>query len=70
MKLFEYQAKELLKEYGIPIPRSELARNLTEAIAAFRRLPHPVVLKSQVLADLPPSWLRLLSRMRQRCTSR
>ena len=50
MKLFEYQAKELLKEYGIPIPRSELARNLREAIAAFRRLPHPVVLKSQVLA--------------------
>jgi len=50
VKLFEYQAKELLKEYGIPIPRSELARNLTEAIAAFRRLPHPVVLKSQVLA--------------------
>jgi len=50
VKLFEYQAKELLKEYGIPIPRSELARNLREAIAAFRRLPHPVVLKSQVLA--------------------
>ena len=50
MKLFEYQAKELLERYNIPVPRSELAHNLREAIAAFRRLHHTVVLKSQVLA--------------------
>jgi len=50
VKLFEYQAKELLKEYGIPVPESELAHNQGEAVAAFRGMSHPVVLKSQVLA--------------------
>ncbi len=50
MKLFEYQAKELFRKYGIPVPRSYLARNPTEATNAFRRIASPVVLKAQVLA--------------------
>ncbi len=50
MKLFEYQAKGLLKKYGIPVPKSELVHNLKEATTAFRRFARPVVLKSQVLA--------------------
>jgi len=50
VKLFEYQGKELLKRYGIPIPKSYLARNYKEAVVAFRKLAHPVVLKAQVLA--------------------
>ncbi len=50
MKLFEYQAKELFGKYGIPVPRSYLVRNPTEASNAFRRLSSAVVLKAQVLA--------------------
>jgi len=50
VKLFEYQAKELLKEYGIPVPKSKVAYNQGEAVASFRGMPHPVMLKSQVLA--------------------
>ncbi len=50
MRLFEYQAKELFKAYGLPVPASVLARNAEEVKSAFRRLQHPVVLKAQVLA--------------------
>jgi succinyl-CoA synthetase beta subunit len=50
MRLFEYQAKELFKAYGIPIPKSVLARDVGAVGEAFRTLSHPAVLKAQVLA--------------------
>ncbi len=50
MRLFEYQAKELFTEYGLPIPRSVLTQNVEEVLAAYGTLNHPCVLKSQVLA--------------------
>ncbi len=50
VRLFEYQAKELFNQYGIPIPKSILARDVAGVAAAFAKLSHPVVLKSQVLA--------------------
>lgn len=50
MRLFEYQAKELFRSYGLPLPGSALANNLDEVKSAFARLTHPVVLKAQVLA--------------------
>jgi len=48
MKLYEYQAKELFKEYGIPIPRGILfdADSFDEVAET---LDYPVILKSQVL---------------------
>ena len=50
MRLFEYQAKELFRKYGIPVPKSILVHNVREVRVAFARLNHPVVLKAQVLA--------------------
>ena len=50
MRLFEYQAKELFKEYGLRTPRSVLASDVDGVKDAFTRLDPPVVLKSQVLA--------------------
>jgi succinyl-CoA synthetase beta subunit len=49
MKLFEYQAKQVFRNAGIPVPRSELARDAEAALEAAGRVGYPVVLKSQVL---------------------
>jgi succinyl-CoA synthetase beta subunit len=50
VRLFEYQAKELFKSYGLSVPESVLAHDVEEAVAALETLKPPVVLKSQVLA--------------------
>ncbi|MDA4119615.1 MAG: acetate--CoA ligase family protein [Thaumarchaeota archaeon] len=50
MRLFEYQAKELFKGYGIPIPKSVRADDILAVVDAFSKLKHPVALKAQVLA--------------------
>lgn len=50
MRLFEYQAKELFVSYGLPVPRSVLASDVSTVRSAFEKLKPPVVLKSQVLA--------------------
>ncbi len=51
MKLFEYEAKKILKEYGIPIPRGDAASNPNKAEAIAREIGKPVVLKSQILVS-------------------
>jgi succinyl-CoA synthetase beta subunit len=38
MNLHEYQAKQLLREYGVPVPESEVVSNADEAIAAANKL--------------------------------
>jgi len=38
MNLHEYQAKHLLKQYGIPVPLGEVARNVEDAVQAARRV--------------------------------
>jgi succinyl-CoA synthetase beta subunit len=48
--LFEYQAKELFRGYGLPVPRSKLAPDVESAVEAFEALGRPVALKAQVLA--------------------
>ena len=50
MRLFEYQAKDLFKAYGIPIPKSINAIDLPAVLDAFSKLNHPAALKAQVLA--------------------
>jgi succinyl-CoA synthetase beta subunit len=50
VRLFEYQAKELFKQYGLPVPKSVLANDPDGARAAFASLKPPLALKSQVLA--------------------
>lgn len=49
MKLYEYQAKDLFKKNGIPIPSGMLARNAEEAEKIATELDIPLALKSQVL---------------------
>ena len=49
MKLFEYQAKEIYKEEGIPIPHSFLAQSIEEVVDATEHIDYPCVLKSQIL---------------------
>ncbi len=51
MNIHEYQAKELLRDYGVPVPAGTLATTPAEAEAAARRLPGDVVVvKAQVHA--------------------
>ena len=51
MKLFEFEAKDILRQYGIAIPKGAVASNPGEAEAAAKKLGRPAVLKSQVLVS-------------------
>jgi len=51
MNLHEYQAKEVFRSYGIPVPAGRVAANAEEAVAAARELGGSVwVVKAQVHA--------------------
>jgi succinyl-CoA synthetase beta subunit len=51
MKIHEYQGKELLKKYGVPVPRGIVARSPEEAYAAAKELGTDVtVVKAQIHA--------------------
>jgi succinyl-CoA synthetase beta subunit len=50
MRLFEYQGKELFSKYGIPVPRSKLVEDPSQAVSAAEELGLPAVIKAQVLA--------------------
>jgi succinyl-CoA synthetase beta subunit len=47
MKLHEYQAKELLARYGVPVPKGRVARTPDEAEAIAKELGGKVVVKAQ-----------------------
>ena len=49
MKLHEYQSKRIFSQYGIPIPKGEVAATPQEAEAIAEKLGSRVVIKSQVL---------------------
>jgi succinyl-CoA synthetase beta subunit len=50
MKIHEYQAKELFKKFGLPVPEGKLATTLEEVKAAVNELGLPVVIKAQIQA--------------------
>src|SRR5947208_14027896 len=51
MNIHEYQAKELLAKYGIPVPAGFPAMSVEDAIAAAKMLPGPLwVVKAQIHA--------------------
>jgi succinyl-CoA synthetase beta subunit len=50
MKIHEYQAKAILAEYGIPVPRGEVAATPHEVATIAHRLARPVVIKAQIHA--------------------
>jgi succinyl-CoA synthetase beta subunit len=50
MKIHEYQAKAILAQYGVPVPRGKVAFTVDEAVAAARELGSSVVVKAQIHA--------------------
>ena len=51
MKIHEYQGKEILKRFGVPVPRGIAAMSVDEAVAAAKALGGPVwVVKAQIHA--------------------
>ena len=50
MKIHEYQAKGLFSEFGVPVPRGEVALSPAEARAIAERLGGRVVVKAQIHA--------------------
>src|SRR2546423_515105 len=51
MKIHEYQAKELLKKFNVPVPRGIVAHTAEEAFQAAKELAvQPVVVKAQIHA--------------------
>src|SRR5207248_848309 len=51
MNIHEYQAKELLAKYGVPVPAGHAAMSVDGAVDAAKRLPGPLwVVKAQIHA--------------------
>lgn len=50
MKIHEFQAKEILKTYGVPIPRGEVARTPAKAKKIAEKLGGKIVIKAQIHA--------------------
>jgi succinyl-CoA synthetase beta subunit len=51
MNIHEYQAKELLAKFGVPVPEGHAAMSVDEAVEAAKRLPGPLwVVKAQIHA--------------------
>jgi succinyl-CoA synthetase beta subunit len=50
VKIHEYQAKSLLAQYGIPVPRGKVASTPAEARDIAAEIGHKVVIKGQVYA--------------------
>src|SRR3954470_17407066 len=51
MNVHEYQAKQLLRQYGVPVAQGAAAFSVDEAVAAAQALPGPVwVVKAQIHA--------------------
>ncbi len=51
MKLFEFEAKNILKKYGVPVPKGDVVANADEAEAVARKISRPVALKPQILVS-------------------
>ncbi len=51
MNIHEYQAKELLAKFGVPVPAGHAALSIAEAVEAAKKLPGPLyVVKAQIHA--------------------
>ena len=50
MKIHEYQAKAILAQYKVPVPRGEVAYTVEEAEGAAKKIGGSVVVKAQIHA--------------------
>ena len=51
MKLSEFEAKDILRKYGIATPRGNIVTNSNQAEAVAKEIGKPVVIKSQILVS-------------------
>jgi succinyl-CoA synthetase beta subunit len=49
LKLFEYEAKGIAQQYGLPIPNGYLASSPDEARSLYQKIDQPCMIKAQVL---------------------
>ena len=50
MNIHEYQAKDVLAKFGVPVPAGYAALTVDEAVAAAAKLPGPLwIVKAQIL---------------------
>jgi len=49
MRLFEYESKEVFREFGIPVPERSIVNSPDEVVSAIEKIPQPVAIKAQVL---------------------
>jgi len=50
LRLYEYEAKKLFSQFGIPITKGEVVETKEQAKAIALKLGKPVVLKAQILS--------------------
>src|ERR1041384_1422888 len=50
MKIHEFQAKAILKQYGVAVPQGEVAESADAAAEIARKMGKPVVVKAQIHA--------------------
>src|SRR5574340_647703 len=50
MKIHEYQAKAILAQHGVPVPRGEVVYTAEEAAIAAKKIGGSVVVKAQIHA--------------------
>ncbi|MEM6561453.1 MAG: ADP-forming succinate--CoA ligase subunit beta, partial [Planctomycetota bacterium] len=50
MKIHEYQARQLLRDHGVPVPEAEVCKTVDEAVAAYEKFGGMCVVKAQVYA--------------------
>ncbi|GIW12546.1 MAG: succinate--CoA ligase [ADP-forming] subunit beta [Dehalococcoidia bacterium] len=50
MKIHEYQAKALLRDFGVPVPRGAVAETVSDALHVASEIGYPVVVKAQIHA--------------------
>ena len=56
MKIHEYQAKAILANYKVPVPRGKVAFSVEEAAAAIQEIGGSIVVKAQIHAER--AWLQ------------
>lgn len=50
MNIHEYQAKEILKKFNVPVPNGAVAFSVDEAVSVAKKIGLPVVVKAQIHA--------------------
>ena len=52
MNIHEYQAKQVLKQFGVPVPQGHVAFSADEAVAAAEKLGSPDVMSAWMARKL------------------